>query len=1070
MPPVFFCSFIPLILQSMSQENFIIYRSSAGSGKTYTLTKEYLKLALKRPKYYRHILAVTFTNKAMQEMKNRIIQKLDEFGQGKFDEMAKELMAYCGLEPAGFQARCRSLLTEILHGYSHFSVSTIDTFFQKVIRSFAKELGLAGSYRLELDYDLILIQIVDDLLLEVTDNKQIRNWLIRFARENLQEGNNWDVRKNIRQLAQEIFAENFKSIEDEIAAQEKSLTKKLKKEVDEIIYSFEGKMDNIGRQGFEILEKYGLDVGDFYRGAKGVMFHLCKIRSDRREYTATSTLLNALDGSGSWYSKTSKKAQAIDAALQYGLESLLAESVEYCDKYFKLYSTALQIKKFIYGYGLLADLTRKLRDYKRENDVMLISDATRFLKELIQDSDTPFVYEKVGAFYNHYLIDEFQDTSGFQWDSFRPLVEDSLAQGYKNLVVGDIKQSIYRWRGGDWELLLNKIESDVGKERTKNEVLDTNFRSEANIIQFNNSLFKLIPQAMMREGGSVQANEWQVLRQVYEDTYQKISETKLANPSGYVNITFLKDEDNESWKHQVAERLPLLIEELQDKGVPLKDIAILVRRNREGKDVADYLTAYQQSGSSKAGYRYDVVSNESLFLSASPAVRIIIATLKYLYDKRDKIVIAELIYEYQTAIKKTEAVPSQLFQSVSINDYKKYLPVLFFEEQHKLLYLPFYELVETIINIFEVNSLAGQFTYLQTFQDLVLKFSQNEKGDIYSFLEWWEERASKESIKVADDLDAMRILTIHKAKGLEYRSVIVPFCDWEIDHQRSPILWSQTDQKPFDVGHLPLKYKKDLADTFYEATYEDEKIKAHLDNLNLLYVVFTRAVHNLWVFAPDHKKCIAKVLRAALDDSDFELSAYWDSHKNLFEYGERDFAIAVEQVKPVSGVELTEYRHFNWRNRITVKKSGEGFADSEKRSKINYGILIHKLLSKIGTVEDSPKAMEALYYEEGLNPDQKSEIETLIGELLANPDAQKWFEEGWKVLNEVPILTPTDEYRPDRVLTREGEAVIIDYKTGVEKGEDKRQMEHYKQLLAEMGYSKAEAFLWYLGENRVVRV
>ncbi|ELR68545.1 putative helicase [Fulvivirga imtechensis AK7] len=1054
----------------MSQENFIIYRSSAGSGKTYTLTKEYLKLALKRPKYYRHILAVTFTNKAMQEMKNRIIQKLDEFGQGEFDEMAGELMSYSGLEPADFESRCRNLLTEILHGYSHFSVSTIDTFFQKVIRSFAKELGLAGSYRLELDYDLILIQIVDDLLLEVTDNKQIRNWLIRFARENLQEGNNWDVRKNIRQLAQEIFAENFKSIEDEIAAQEKSLTKQLKKEMDEIIYSFEGKMDNIGRQGFELLEKYGLEIGDFFRGAKGVMFHLCKIRSDRKEYTATPTLISALDGTGNWYSKTSKKAQAIDTALQGGLENLLAESVEYCDKHFKIYTTALQIKKFIYGYGLLADLTRKLRDYKKENDVMLISDATRFLKELIRDSDTPFVYEKVGSFYNHYLIDEFQDTSGFQWDSFRPLVEDSLAQGYKNLVVGDIKQSIYRWRGGDWDLLLNKIENDIGRERTKNEALDTNFRSEANIIQFNNSLFKLIPSAMMREGGSVQAKEWQILREVYEDTYQKISERKLVNPSGYVNITFLKDEDSSSWKEQVSERLPVLIEELQDKGVPLKDIAILVRRNREGKDVADYLTAYQQSGSSKAGYRYDVVSNESLFLSASPAVRIIIATLKHLHDKKDKVVIAELVYEYQKAIKKTETAPSQLFQSVSINDYKKYLPAPFFDEQYRLLYLPFYELVETIIYIFEVNSLAGQYAYLQTFQDLVLKFSQNEKGDIDSFLEWWEERASKESIKVADDLDAMRILTIHKAKGLEYKSVLVPFCDWEIDHQRSPILWSKTDKKPFDVGHLPLKYKKDLADTYYEATYEDEKIKAHLDNLNLLYVVFTRAIHNLWVFAPDHKKCIAKVLRSALDDSDFELFEYWNSQKNLFEYGERNFQIAAEQARQISGIELKEYRHFNWRNRITVKKSGEGFAGSETRSKINYGILIHRLLSKIVTLKDRKQAMEALYYEEGLNQDQKIEIETLISELLANQDAKAWFEDGWTVLNEMPILTPTDEYRPDRVLIREGEAVIIDYKTGREKSVDTKQMEHYKQLLLEMGYTKTEGYLWYLGENRVARV
>ncbi|MBL6448677.1 UvrD-helicase domain-containing protein [Fulvivirga sp. 29W222] len=1055
----------------MSQKKFVIYRSSAGSGKTYTLTKEYLKLALKSNRYFKHILAVTFTNKAMQEMKNRIIQKLDEFGHGKFDTMAEELMQHSRLDEYAFQQKCSELLTEILHGYSHFSVSTIDTFFQKVIRSFAKELGLAGSYRLELNFDLILIQIVDDLLLEVTDNKQIRDWLIKFARENLQEGSNWDVRRNIRQLAQEIFAENFKSIEEEIAQQDKNLTRKLKISVDEIITTFEGKMDDYGESGLDLLDRYGVSIADFYRGAKGVMFHLHKIRKDQRKYAPTAMLSGALDGSGSWYSKTSKKADVLDGALNGGLEALLHEAVGYYEDRHKLYNTALQIKKFIYGYGLLADLTRKLQEYKKDNDVMLISDATRFLKELVRDSDTPFVYEKVGSFYNHYLIDEFQDTSGFQWDSFRPLVEDSLAQGYKNLVVGDIKQSIYRWRGGDWDLLLNKIEKDVGTGQTLNEVLDTNFRSEANIVNFNNNLFKRIPAAMMNEGGSVNSEEWQVLNRVYEDTYQKTAPHKQAAPRGYVNVTFLQDEEDEKWKDKVAERLPMIVEELQDKGVPLKDIAILVRRNKEGKEVADFLSDHEQSGKAKEGYRYDVVSNESLFLAASPVVRIVIAALRHLHDRKDKVVKAELVYEYQKAIKKDDIPLSKLFQSVSVQDFADLLPAMFLEKQHSLLYLPFYELVETLINIFEANKMTGQFAYLQTFQDLILKFSQNEKGDVSSFLEWWDERASKESIKVADDLDAMRILTIHKAKGLEYPSVIVPFCDWEIDHQRSPIMWSSTDQAPFDVGHLPMKYKKDLIDTFYQEAYEDEKIKAHLDNLNLLYVVFTRAVHNLWVFAPDNKKCISKVLRQVLDDSDFELKEHWNGEKNTFEYGDRAFAFESKHEASVPGVTLDYYQHFDWRKRITVKQSAEGFVEvDEARTKINYGILIHRLLSKITVREDRDRAITALYYEEGLNDEQKLQIEHLIDELLANEQAGAWFSGDWKVYNEMPILTPSEEFRPDRVLLKDNKAIIIDYKTGLPKAADRKQMQLYKQLLSDMGYDHVQSYLWYLGDNKVEEV
>ncbi|MBL3658069.1 UvrD-helicase domain-containing protein [Fulvivirga sediminis] len=1054
----------------MSAESFIIYRSSAGSGKTYTLTKEYLKLALKSTRYYKYILAVTFTNKAMQEMKNRIIQKLHEFSEGKMDGMAEELMAHANLDETTFQLKCRQILTEILHGYSHFSISTIDTFFQKVIRSFAKELGLAGSYRLELDVDLILIQIVDDLLFEVTENKQIREWIIRFARENLQEGNNWDVRRNIKDLARELFNESFKYIEDEIAGHDHSLVKKLKTSIDEIIAVFENKMHSLGAEGLQQLKGNGLEIEDFSYGRSGAMGHLYKICKDNKSYEPGKRLLSALEG-GSWYKKTSKKADLIDMTLASGLEDILRQSVDYYAQQFEVYSTALQIKKFLYGYGLLADLARKLQEYKKANNVMLISDATRFLKELVQDADTPFVYEKVGSFYRHYLIDEFQDTSGFQWESFRPLVDDSLAQGYKNLVVGDIKQSIYRWRGGDWELLLRKIESDIGSNRTTNKVLDTNFRSEANIIQFNNSIFKLLPQVLMNEGGSDQDPDWQVLDQVYEDTYQKIPPHKQENPQGYINITFYKDEEDDKWKDKVSRQLPQVVEELQDKGVPLKEIAVLVRNNKEGKTVADYLSDYEHSAQAKEGYRYDVVSNESLFLVASPAVRLVVSALRYLADAKDKVVQAQLVYDYQKAVKKSAEPVSKLMQSIGKGKFEEWLPTEFFSRKPYLMHLPFYELAEELINIFEVNQLHGQFAYLQTFQDLILKFTQNEKGDVFSFLEWWYEKGSKASIKVADDLDAIRIMTIHKSKGLEYTSVIVPFCDWEIDHQRSPIIWTASDQEPFNIGHLPLKYKKDLAATVYKEDYEEEKIKAHLDNLNVLYVAFTRAAHNLWVMAPDKKKQISKVLRDTLANSSFELYEAWDEEENVFEYGNRDYKFEIEEEHAAPALTLKSYQHFDWRQKIAVKNAAKDFTEADdRRVKINYGILIHNLLASVEVMADQERALETLRYEEGLNKDQIKEISGLLKDLLANPAAKGWFTADWKVYNEMPIILPGAEYRLDRVMIKQNKAIIIDYKTGIPKSEDQRQMTNYKSLLSEMGYEEVQGYLWYLGENRVEEV
>lgn len=1054
----------------MAQENFVIYQSSAGSGKTYTLTREYLRLALRRPAYYRHILAVTFTNKAMQEMKNRIIGKLGEFRQGRFDSMAEELLGHTQWTKEDFRQRCDELLTHILHGYSHFAVSTIDSFFQSVIRSFAKELGLAGSYRLELDTDVILLQIVDDLLMEATDNKQVRDWLIRFSRENLQEGGNWDIRRNIMQLAQEIFQEHFKAIEEEVAGQDRDLTKNLKKELDRIIHVFEAEMKKLGETGLGIIKDHGLTVSDFTGGSRSPLNYLNRISnpSSSKDFIPSKTV-EELPQKEHWYTKSSTKAAAISSATENGLRNAFECALEHYHQSFNTYNTAFQVNRFIYGYGLLADLTRKLQEYKRENDIMLISDATRFLRELVQDSDTPFVYEKVGSFFNHYLIDEFQDTSGFQWDSFRPLVDDSLAQGYKNMVVGDIKQAIYRWRGGDWELLLNKIREDIGAWRTKTENLATNFRSEANIIHFNNALFELIPKVMIYEGTKEGSEEWKILNEVYSQARQEIPPIRTKDPQGYVNITFLKDEAGFSWKDLVADKLPRVIEQLQDRNVALKDIAILVRRNKEGKDVADYLHQYQQDHAD-SHYRYDVVSNESLFLSSSSAVRLIIATLRYLQDDKNKVVQAHMAYEYQKSVRKSDTEPHDIFRP-SDNSFVELLPEAFTKISGALLFLPLYELTERLIDVFEVNRIQGQYAYLQTFQDLVLKFTQNEKGDVRSFLEWWEERGSKESIKVADDLDAMRILTIHKAKGLEFNTVIVPFCDWETDHQRSPILWSRTETPPFDKGYLPLKYQKGLEQTHFSKAYEEERIKAHLDNLNLLYVVMTRAIHNLWVFAPDGRRNISKILRSALDDYDFRLKEYWDHKQNIFEFGNRDFEFAKPESAAGQPLTLNQYSHFNWRDKITVRRSGEGFAmEEETRQKINYGILMHKLLSRITYLPDKASAIQAIYFEEGLNKAQKEEIRQHLDDLLSDERVSNWFSEEWQVKNEWSILAGEYEYRPDRVIMNGKKAVVIDYKTGARKEKDRQQMEGYKQLMKEMGYENVEAYLWYLEEGEVVGI
>ncbi len=1055
----------------MPNRSFKIYQSSAGSGKTYTLTREYLKLAFTRPNYYKHILAVTFTNKAMQEMKNRIIHKLDEFSKAKFDTMAEDLMIYLNVEKSDFQNKSRELLSKILHGYSHFSVSTIDSFFQKVIRSFSRELGLAGSYRLELDYDLILIQIVNDLLLEVEKNTHLRKWLIMFTMERLGDGKSWDVQKELRAFANELFKEELQDIETNVLLKKETEILKFLHQVNELVISFESQMHSLAKEGLRVMHQFGLNVDDFTQKKRGVAGHLEKILSSN-DFKPNSYVYQAVN-ENKWYPSKSLKANAIEQALDEGLRTTIEDALELYDKGHPKYATAQVIRKFIYGYGLLSDLSRKLREYKNEHDVMLISDATRFLRGLVKDTDAPFVYEKVGSFFNHYLIDEFQDTSIFQWESFRPLIENSLAEGQQNLLVGDVKQSIYRWRGGDLELLRKTVLDQLGPHHTEILQLDSNFRSEANVIHFNNALFEELPD-LFNQRLAEKISEQGVLPDYFDEVYgavsQQIPDNKLQHPKGYVSIKFFEDEEDYSWIRKVNESLPGMLETLQDLGIPLRDTAILVRENKEGKAIADLLMNHQEVA--KPGYRFDVVSSESLFLSSSSAVNTLIAALRYLYNPNDSVNKAELAYNFKIRFKNGGADFHGLFSSVnSKKGFQDLLPVEFIENLRVFISIPLYELIEKLIEIFKLNRIIGQYAYLQTFQDQVLKFIGQEKADIPSFLIWWDETGKKQSIKVADDLDAIKILTIHKAKGLEFHTVLMPYGNWSLDHKINPIIWNSITEEPFNVGPLPLRYSRELSNTYFKTDYFTEMSKAYLDSLNMLYVGMTRAVNNLIVNAPKkeiRKQGICELVYNLVSSKKFSLNECWNAGEQCFEFGELDNYEGGHTDK-IESIKLDEYLHFNWRSKITVKHPTELLETTdERKSKINYGNLVHRILSYVKSMDDFKRALDLIYFEESLSGEQAEELRAHLKLLFENKEVRKWFAQGWKVKNEAPILTKDGEYRPDRVIWRENDTLVIDYKTGAKKNEHVKQVRHYKELLEKMEYQGIRAYLWYLKDGEVV--
>ncbi len=1084
---------------------FKIYRSSAGSGKTYTLAKDYLRLALRNPAYFRHILAVTFTNKATQEMKDRILRYLHDFSRGRQNEMYHELKDYLQFNETQFQDRCQSVLSNILHSYTNFAVSTIDAFFQKVIRAFSREVGLYGGFTLELEQDKVLAVVIDRLLEEIGENQTLTEWLIRFSEGKVDEGKSWDVRNDIRTLGYEVFKEHFKVIEPGLIQASGTPQQLLPvvKEVRQIIAVFENYMKGLGEKGLSLMQQYQLEVGDFAYSKTGVANYFNRL-VEGNDYEPKNRVLLALDNVEAWYSKTSQKKDIIQQAVEAGLIAWLNDAVDYYNKQFFFYESAREVLRNLYTYGILSDITRKLREYKQENDVMLISDAAHFLKEIIDDNDSPFIYEKVGSFYHHFLIDEFQDTSGFQWQNFKPLVENSLAEGYSNMVVGDVKQSIYRWRGGDWKLLLDGIQNEMPDGYIQAAELAHNFRSKYHVVTFNNQLFataagmlknKLSEIISAVDDEPLQAKllpEAAKIEAAYQQVKQQPTQTGAEVKKGCIHMTFLADSFEEDgtktgWKEKVNRRIPEILEDLQDQGVSLKDIALLVRNARDGKAIADFLLDFRQSDQAKQEYLYDVVSNEALFLQAAPSIQLLINIFKYLVNPQDQVARVSVAYEYQRYVINNEEVANDdLVFAKDEETLEAYLPEAFRKQRNLLNKIPLFELVERLIEIFELHKLSGELAYIQAFQDYVLNFTGKEKDDISSFLSWWEDNAHKLAIQVSDDIDAVQILTIHKSKGLQFKVVIIPYLNWELDHdtRKSNILWSKSAAEPFSkFGYFPLRYSNNLKNTVFKADYYQEMVLSYMDNLNLLYVAFTRAEDGLFAFGNQPSKTrqtqqkindVAALVHHILTDAEMVMTID-DDDQTTFKLGSiADISSSGKETEQTHTITLNEYHTSSWRHKLAIRqRAGELFTEvvEERQSKINYGLLIHELLSRIKHKDNLEKALQDLLLEGVIGQNEQNLLHQKITKLWQVPSVDAWFSTDWEVKTEVPILPKTGEMsRPDRVMIRGQQAIIVDFKTGERKSRDRQQVIEYADLLKAMGFAEIEGYLLYIEEEATEQV
>jgi ATP-dependent helicase/nuclease subunit A len=1060
----------------LSAKTFHIYRSSAGSGKTRTLAKAYLKLALgHRAHYFRHILAVTFTNKSTQEMKDRILAYLNDFSKGATNELAQELMAELGLDASTFIERSLETQRAILHHYNQFSISTIDAFFQQVIRAFTRESGLMGDYRLEVDQDAVMEEVINNLIDELGKDENLTSWVIDFARENLENDRAWDVRLSLLEFSREIFREEFKIIEDDLVevTSERDFFKKLLVNLKSQKYEFINFVKKKSNEALQIIHEAQLGAADFKYGGgpynwfvKFSNFNSVKFFDEKEKGSRPEKEFQLPDN---WPDKSHSNKSAIASLAEVKLIPLMNEILDYRKHQYQRCLSAEVVLNNFYAFGLIADISRKLREYKNENNLMLLADAPKFLNGVIQESDTPFIYEKVGSFYKNFLIDEFQDTSGLQWKNFKPLVVNSLDQGNASFVVGDVKQAIYRWRGGDLNLLQNQIEKQIGSERVEVNVLNSNFRSASNLVTFNNHLFKSASSFIAAETGAT----------IPVSAYEDIEQHHARPVQGFIRVKFIKDEKN--WRDAAMALIPKHLEKLQDGGVPLKDIAILVRTNNEGQQIVAHLLHYKNSDEASPTCRYDVISNESLRIDGAASVNLLLGAMRYLHNPDDDIARAQLAFEY-AKLHEPDRSLTEILAVTNQSVFESYLPEEFTRKKITLKKLPLFELTETLIQVFKLSNQLGELTYLQTFQELVLNFYTRERNDLNAFLEWWEENrhSDKTSIKTSGEIDAAQIITIHKSKGLQFKYVIIPFCSWELDHLpwKSPNLWVKSDAPIFkEAGYLPVKYSSGLSETYFNDSYQQERSYGFLDNLNLLYVAFTRAESGMIVTAPHPdgkgvKGTVAGIVHNSIA-SNIALLEKWNEVEQEWIDGEIRYVVDVKKAA-LRTVSLSSYPVTMWREKLVIRQAGKTFfeqVDNEVRDKINYGVHIHTVLSHIKHDHELDAALSYLTENGYVTNEELPQITEQIQTLLTNPIIASWFSPHWQVRTEVPILLPGgEENRIDRLMLDGAKAIIVDFKTGNPNKADQTQVLAYMDVLKKMNFTEVDGFILYLKSSEVVEV
>ncbi len=1081
-----------------------IYKASAGSGKTFLLTIQYLRLLFEQPSNYRHILAVTFTNKATAEMKERILGELQNLATGKTTVYGEKLLeAMPHQTRAGLQQQAVAIYSSILHDYSRFAVTTIDSFVQKIIRSFAFEIGLDAGFKLKLNTDIVKEDLAARLFRLLDTDASLRHWVSELAIKRLSEGKNWNFREDMLELANELFKEPFQEFEASLKTipDVDEAFKSMRQKVFATVNDFEKKWRETGEKALALLAANSLNELDFYYGKSGFINYFYKARDGKIEMPG-SRVLAVLENPDSM-SKNQKKPDPVIVSIQAQLHYLLNSLCTQCESEFEKYNTALILSKNVGNLRLMQVFSEQLSFYRSENNELLISDTHLLLRQLTRETEASFIYEKTGNRFRHYLIDEFQDTSGFQWDNFKPLLENTLAEGHYNLVVGDVKQAIYRWRSGDWQLLQKKIKEQLGSFDVYTHSLQDNRRSARPIIQFNNFIYRVMPQLLQDELNKLilEAPEQirvrlgregfnNIIEDAYAESRQQIPENAPVN--GLVDIQFLRKEEDLDYDEVM---LPLLHEKIKlllAEGFVAKDIAILTRNNGEAARVIEFLMNAQENDA----VQFDLLSADALLLSNNNAVSLIMVAMELLAGSGGKLALANLRHLFA---KQSKLEVSDYHLYVCKEEEEAILPVAFTREKPALHRLPLPEMVSAIIRIFDLNKNPFDAAYLLAFQDMVGEWSRFGSEGLQTFLTYWEDEGKAKSLPGGANTNAIEVLTIHKSKGLAFSILLLPFLKWEIkpDPIKNIQLWVKTAGTPFDdVPLVPVRYTSKLLQSSFAYHYFEEHLLGIMDNLNLLYVATTRARRRIIGFAPwpekiDNLNCLERLLFAAatvrVKDADLSeaenhllleeaemVQDGFDTITGQWQFGTDD--IQPELISIPEPELLPLLKQADWKDRLTVKYQPL-MTEQEILVQLprKQGILLHEAIARLTRPGSLDRVLQQMNQQGLMSASQLPPVKYTLQQILDQPVMKGWRSGNMQRLSEREIIGANKEIRrPDLVLYNNEETIVIDFKfTEDQKSNEKyqQQVRDYVALLEQIGFPSIIGYLLYAGEEvRIVKV